>query len=145
MIRSSALVTLICSGLLCGLALGPAVAQPAPPASPASPPAKAAAGAGRQCFRPHDINGFNAPNEHTLYVRVGIHDIYRLDLMGDCGELTFRQSIGLETFPGLGWVCSPLDATVVYRETGIPERCPVTAIHKLSADEIAALPKRDRP
>jgi hypothetical protein len=34
---------------------------------------------------------------------------------------------------------------VVYHETGMRERCPVSAMHKLTPDELAALPKKDRP
>ena len=97
------------------------------------------------CFLRRDVQGFSAPNDHTVYLRVGVSQIYRLDLMGDCQGLTFRQSFGLEDRPASPWICSPLDATVVYRETGIRQRCPVTAIHKLTVDEMKALPKRDRP
>jgi hypothetical protein len=34
---------------------------------------------------------------------------------------------------------------VISGRNGMRQRCPVTAIHKLTADEAAALPKRDRP
>ncbi len=97
------------------------------------------------CFVRRDINGFSAPNDRTVYIRVGVKDVYRLDLMNACVGLTFRQSFGLEDQPATPWICSPLDATVVYRETGIPQRCPVTAIHRLTPEEVAALPKRDKP
>jgi hypothetical protein len=97
------------------------------------------------CFVRRNINGFSAPNDHTVYIRVGVSEIFRLDLMTDCPRLTFRQEFGLEDRPASPWVCSPLDATVVYRETGIPVRCPVKSIHKLTDDEIKALPKRDHP
>ena len=118
-----------------------AVAQPAK-----APPAKTApAREPDQCFLSQNVNGFSAPNDHTVYVRVGVKDIYRLDLMSDCANLTFRQSLGLESVMTGPWICNPLDATVVYRDTGIPERCPVSAIHKLTEAEKAALPKKDRP
>ncbi len=98
------------------------------------------------CFYRRNINGFNAPNEKTVYIRVGVNDIFRLDLMYDCTGLTFRQDIGLEDQPaGDAFICSPMQATVVYRDAGVPQRCPVTAMHKLTKDEIAALPKKDRP
>jgi hypothetical protein len=104
------------------------------------------AGRSQQCFWKRNINGFQAPNNRTVYIRVGVRDIYRLDLMNDCTGLTFRQGIGLETVPpGDGQICNALQATVVYNDTGIRNRCPVTAIHKLTPAEIAALPKRDLP
>lgn len=97
------------------------------------------------CFARRNIESFSAPNDHTVYVRVGVDQIYRLDLMTECTNLTFRQGIGLEDQPATPWVCSPLEATVVYHDAGILERCPVKAIHKLTADEIVALPKKDHP
>jgi hypothetical protein len=113
----------------------------------ASPPAVQLASdhGGGQCLFTRNINGFNAPNEHTVYVRIGVSDVFRLDLMSACSGLTFRQGIGIESTPGDPWVCSPIQATVVYRDTGIPQRCPVSAMHKLTAEELAALPKRDQP
>jgi hypothetical protein len=107
--------------------------------------AAAAAKSDDTCFYRRNINGFSVPNDHTVYIRVGGRDVVRLDLMNECPGLTFRQSFGLEDRPANAWICSPLDATVVFRETGIRSRCPVRAIHKLTPDEIQALPKRDRP
>ena len=100
---------------------------------------------GNQCFLRSNINGFQAPDDRTVYIRVGVNDIYRLSLMVDCTSLSFRQGIGLESTPGDPWICSPIQATVVYRDVGIRNRCPVSDIHKLTPDEIAALPKRDLP
>ena len=98
-----------------------------------------------QCFLRRNVNGFSAPNDRTLYVRVGVNDVWRLDLMTDCTGLSFRNAFGLEAQPARAWICSPLDATVVFRQTGLTQRCPVSGLHKLTADEIAALPRRDRP
>ena len=98
------------------------------------------------CFARRNVESFNAPDDHTVYLRVGVNDIYRLSLMTECLDLTFRQGIGLEDQPANAFICSPLEATIVYRAAGgIPQRCPVTAIHKLTPEEAAALPKKDRP
>lgn len=98
-----------------------------------------------QCFVRRNVNGFSAPDDRTVYIRVGVSDVWRLDLMTDCTGLSFRNAFGLEARPASAWICSPLDATVIVRQTGISQRCPVSALHKLTPDEIAALPKRDRP
>jgi hypothetical protein len=97
------------------------------------------------CFLRHDIEGFSAPNDRTVYLNIRFHDVYRLDLMTDCIGLSFKQGFELEDQPASPWICDPLDATVIVREGGIRQRCPVTTIHKLTADELKALPKRDRP
>jgi len=109
-----------------------------------------AAGSHDTCFARREVESFSAPNDHTVYLRVGVSRYYRLDLMTNCLDLTFRQGIGqgigLEDQPANAFICSPLEATVVYRAVGgIAQRCPVTAIHKLTPAEAAALPKKDKP
>lgn len=128
---------------LAGAFLAPVAALGQPSSAP--PGAKPGARPQDQCFFARDVNGFNAPDNHTVYIRVGVNQVYRLDLMTDCLDLTFRQSLGIQSTPGSPWICSPLDAQIVYRDVGMPQRCPVTAIHKLTPAEVAALPKRDRP
>ena len=99
----------------------------------------------RECFLKSNGVNFSAPYDRTLYVSVGVREIWRLDLMHDCTGLTFKQGIGFETTPGFSWVCSPLDATVIIRDAGISQRCPVIAMHHLTPAERDALAKRDRP
>jgi len=94
-------------------------------AGPASHAGSAEAASPRTCFLRHDINGFNAPDDKTVYLRVGVRKLYRLDLMGTCTGLSFREGFALDH--------------------GVTERCPVTAIHALTDDEAKALPKRQRP
>lgn len=118
------------------LALAVLGAVTAATAAAAAPPV-----AHDQCFLRRNVNGFSAPNDRTLYVRVGVSDVWRLDLMTECTGLSFRNAFGLEAQPARAWICSPLDATVVFRQTGITQRCPVSGLHKLNPDEIAALPR----
>jgi hypothetical protein len=120
--------------------IGGALLASAPAAALADPPAH-----GDQCFLSSNVEGFRAHDDKTLYIRVGVSEIYRLDLMSNCFDLSYREALGFEHTPGNPWICSPLDATVVYRTNGIPNRCPVSAIHKLTPAEITALPKKDKP
>ena len=120
-------------------ALGLAAANP-------SQPARAADSSPQPCFYARDINGFETPDDHTVYIRVGVGDIYRLDLLPHCTGLTFRQSIGIRSSPSeAGFICTPLQAEVVYRENGMAQTCPVSGLHKLSPAEVAATPKRNLP
>ena len=108
-------------------------------------PAASAASSRDTCFARRNIESFNAPDNHTVYLRAG-NQYYRLDLMTHCLDLSFRQSIGLEDRPAGAFICSPLEATVTYRVPGgIAQRCPVSAIHKLTPAEVAAFPKKDLP
>ena len=99
----------------------------------------------QQCLYVHNINGFNAPNDRTIYVRVGVSDVWRMDLMTDCVGLTFKQGFRLRSVGGDPWICEPIQAEVSIRDVGLAQRCPVTGLHKLTPDEIAALPNRSRP
>jgi hypothetical protein len=112
----------------------------AAPAS-AQPPASR-----QQCLFVRNINGFSAPNDHTIYVRGSRNDdVWRLDLMTDCVGLSFKHAFGLESAGGDPWICQPIQAQVRIRDIGLHQRCPVSAMHKLSPEEVAALPVRDRP
>jgi hypothetical protein len=99
----------------------------------------------QQCLYVRNINGFSAPNDHTIYVRSSVNDVWRIDLMTDCIGLSFKQGFQLRSAGGDRWICDPIQAEVRIRDTGISQRCPVTGLHKLTPDEIAALPRRDRP
>ena len=113
---------------------------------PAAATAIAAPRAPREaCFVRDNVEGFSAPDDRTVYLSTSTRDVYRLDLMTECTGLTFRQTFGLEDSPASPWICSPLEATVIVKDAGIRQRCPVSSIHKLTAAELAALPKRDRP
>ncbi|HLK24068.1 MAG TPA: DUF6491 family protein [Caulobacteraceae bacterium] len=107
--------------------------------------AKAQPGRYGQCLYVRNINGFNAPNDRTIYVREGVNEIWRVDLMVDCTGLSFRQSFGLESVNGDPWICEPIQAEVRFRDLGIHQRCPVSGLHKLTPEEVAALPRRLRP
>jgi hypothetical protein len=107
--------------------------------------AQPAAKSQNQCFLVRNISSFSAPNDRTVYVRVSVRDFYRLDLMNDCVGITFGNNLALQSSPGRSWICSPLEATVINNRTGMHQRCPVRAIHKLTPEEAAALPKKDRP
>jgi hypothetical protein len=100
-----------------------------------------------QCFWARNVTSFAAPDDHTVYVKVNMHDVYRLDLMISCPDVDWNQRVALQSSHGAGGsICSPLDAEIISHAQGIGrQRCPVKAMHKLSPDEIAALPKKAKP
>jgi hypothetical protein len=98
----------------------------------------------RTCFWNSQVNGFTAPDDHTVYVRVGVKEVYRLDLMGACPNITWNNGIGLESHPGSS-ICSAMEATVITHGPTGPERCAVSTLTHLTPAEIEALPKRSRP
>lgn len=98
------------------------------------------------CFDAHMINGFNAPDESTVYIRVGVDEIWRLRLMGSCPNVNWDQRIALQNRSGSSFICDALDAEVLAHDPGMGlQHCPVSELHKLTPAEAAALPKKDRP
>lgn len=113
------------------------------PGAPASADA-AKAPAPRQCFWTHQVSGFNAPNDRTVNLRVGVRDVYRLDLFAPCHDVNWNEQIALES-RGQPDICSGLDATIITQTTAGPQRCAVKTVRKLTPEEVAALPAKERP
>ena len=79
---------------------------------PASDAAVAASSSARSCFWANSANGFNAVDERTVYVRVGVRDVYKLDLFARCPDIDWNQAIALVSRGGNS-ICSGLDATII--------------------------------
>ena len=113
------------------------------PAAADKPPA-AAAKARQACFFARDVNSFSAADDRTVYVKVGVKDVYRLDLFNSCPDIDWNWSIALQSH-GSDWICSPMDATIIARSPIGPQRCEVNKVTRLTPEEVAALPKKARP
>ena len=119
------------------LALGTAASTPALAKSPA-PASK------QQCFFTRNADGFAAPDEKTLYVRVGVRDVYQFEMFGRCPDIDWNQRLALVSRPG-STICTGMDAEVISHSPIGPQRCPVRSVRKLTPDEVAALPRKSRP
>jgi hypothetical protein len=98
-----------------------------------------------QCFYTKMVSGFAAPDDKTLYVRVGVKEVYRFDMFGPCPDIDWNQSLALVSRPS-SWICNGMDAEVITHSPGIGrQRCPVAHMQKLTPEEVAALPRRARP
>ncbi len=98
------------------------------------------------CFYSRDISSWAPVDRSTLNIRVHASDVYQLKLLGDCPNIDWVEGIGLQ-HRGSPWICSGLDAEILAPQPGggIPIRCPVTSIRKLSKEEAAALPRKQHP
>lgn len=100
-----------------------------------------------QCFSTTEMGNWRAADASTLYVRVRLNQIYRLDLKGRCPFLTAPGARLITSFRGSNLVCSPLDWDLKV-SAGIGssvEPCIVKTMTRLSPDEISALPKKVTP
>jgi hypothetical protein len=115
-------------------------AQGAPPGALERP----AESSGRSCFYARSISSWAPQGDTTVNLRVNAHDFYQLQLLSPCPNIDWDQGIGVE-HRGTSWICSGLDAVIIARGPGGPNRCPAVSVRKLSKDEVAALPPKARP
>ncbi|WP_374575390.1 DUF6491 family protein [Phenylobacterium sp.] len=100
--------------------------------------------ASRQCFWSRSVTSFHAVDRETVNLRVGVKDVYELKLFGPCDNVDWTEKIALES-RGSSWICSGLDAVVISPSPIGPQRCMVKTIRKLTPEEVAAMPAKDKP
>ncbi len=98
----------------------------------------------RECFWTRQADGFAAQDDHTVNVRVSVRDVYQFKLLGSCPDIDWNQRIALISRGGSN-ICSGMDAEFVTHSPIGPQRCVATAMHKLTPEEVAALPRKARP
>ena len=131
--------SMIGAGLLSAALLVAAPALAAPDAAATAKPA-------RSCFMLSDWDGWSAPNKDTLYLKVRNRDVYRVDLSHGTSQLTSPGVHLVSVVRGSDQICHPLDLDLRVSD-GMGFAMPIMAktITKLSTEEVAALPKKDRP
>ncbi|MGA2951986.1 MAG: DUF6491 family protein [Caulobacteraceae bacterium] len=99
------------------------------------------------CFFINQWQGWHATDANTVYLRVSMKDIYRLDLSAGSQELTWPGSYHLvSVVRGSDSICTPLDLQLAVSDgRGFYQPLIVKTITKLTPDQIDALPKKDRP
>ncbi|MFI4965420.1 MAG: DUF6491 family protein [Caulobacterales bacterium] len=98
-----------------------------------------------QCFWARNVSSFAAPDNRTLYVRVGVNQVYRFDMFAPCQDMDWNQRLALVSRGGDS-ICSGMDAEVISHATGLGrQRCAVRNMRKLTPQEVAALPRGSRP
>jgi len=99
----------------------------------------------RSCFPASNVSGFRASDDKTVYLRVGVKDVYRLDLMSACPNVDWNERIALFSRGGSSFICTGLDVDVISSTPIGRQRCPVQTLTKLTPQEVAALPKKSLP
>jgi hypothetical protein len=122
--------------IFAGLAAAAAVvALGAPVASQA-----ATATGERACINTHREASWKALDDKTLYIRQSKSDIYRVDFATGCSRMSDPFSKFVQVRHSSS-VCSPIDLDVkVFQTPGFTSACIATGLHKLTSEEIAALP-----
>jgi hypothetical protein len=104
----------------------------------------ATSSAQRSCFRSEDVSGWSDVDQTTINLRVGVSDVYQLKLVAPCGELDFTSRIGLRS-RGSNFICSGFDADIIAPTLIGPMTCPAASVRRLTADEVKALPDKQKP
>ena len=91
------------------------------------------------------MNGFQAVDDTTVNLRVGVSDVYQVSLLAPCRDAAFAQGIALRSRGGTSNIRSPLDAELVVLGPAGAMHCPISDYRKLTVAEVQALPPRLRP
>jgi Family of unknown function (DUF6491) len=132
---------LISAGLLLGLAGAAASAQPADQ-TPA-PPAQTV----RSCFFVNEFDSWRAPDANTIFIRTNVSRYFRLDLAQACPSLLWPDTHLIMNVRGPNTICSAVDWDLKVSSGihGIPVGCIVKTMSPMTADEVAAIPKKFKP
>lgn len=125
---------------LIGLALAAGLAAAAQ-AQPAGKPARPE----RTCFSLSDWRGWSSPSRDVLYMKVRARDVYRVDLAHGTSQLQSPGSYIVNVVRGGDRVCAPLDLDLRVSDGFMAMPLRAKTITKLTPEEIAAIPKKDRP
>lgn len=128
------LILSLTAASLVALAANPALAKS--PLEPGKTP--------RQCFWTQRVTNFASSDERIVNVRVGVKEVWQLEMLGRCHDVDWTTQIALRS-RGSSHICSGLDAEVIAPSPIGPQRCAVKSVRKLTEAEIKALPKRARP
>ena len=99
------------------------------------------------CFFSNQFENWKAADAKTIYIRVGLHRYFRLDLSGPCPSLMWPGAFLITKIHGPDSICSAIDwdLHVATSWRDIPEACIVKQMTELTPAEAAALPKKIKP
>jgi hypothetical protein len=99
------------------------------------------------CFLSRDWEGWKSPSPNVIYLRIGVSQIYRLDLSAGSNQLQEGDVHLINKVRGSDWICSPLDLDLQLADDHGIFREPlfVKSITRLTPDQVAAIPRKDLP
>jgi hypothetical protein len=101
----------------------------------------------KACFWTRNVRDFRSIDNRIVYIRVNASDIWELKLFATCLNSTWSRGVTLRS-RGSSSVCEGTShwLEIISTRSGSPNRrCTVSAVRKLTSDEVAALPSGARP
>ena len=101
----------------------------------------------KDCFASNNWRGWSAPGDgDVLYLSVGLKDIYRVELTKGSRVRKSGDTFLVNQIRGSNWICSPLDLQLTLSDhNGFRQPIIARSLRKLTPEEAAALPRKDRP
>ncbi|MEI9890964.1 MAG: hypothetical protein WDN45_10645 [Caulobacteraceae bacterium] len=109
----------------------------------ATAPAKPATAS--NCFLTQNWQDWRGANPTTIYFRVNVRDIFKLDLASESNMVTDPSNHLISESRGSSWVCNPIDLDLKISDGHIVEPLFIKSITRLTAEQVAAIPKKDLP
>lgn len=97
---------------------------------------------GGSCIYLNQIQATHLANPRTLYFRTSSTRFYRMDFAADCNSMGTEPLI-IHPVDNSGQICGAISVDISVRETR--QRCMPTSMRRMTAEEVAATPKRDLP
>ena len=99
------------------------------------------------CFFSSNWSGWSAPGDgDTLLLRVRPNDVYRVELAPGTHVHRTGDRFLVNELRGGSWVCSALDLDLTLSDhQGFSQPLIARSLTKLSAEEVAAIPRADLP
>lgn len=99
------------------------------------------------CFLSSNWSGWKSPDPNTIYLRVDVNRIFRVELAHPSYSLSDPSVHLVSVIRGSSWICSPLDLQLRVADTHGSTREPlfVKSITELTPDEAKAIPAKYRP
>jgi hypothetical protein len=99
------------------------------------------------CFFINQWQGWKADGPNTIYLRVNLNQIYRVDLSAGSEQLTWPGTYHLVSkVVGSSSICTPLDLQLSVSDShGFYQPLIVRSLTKLTPEEVAALPRKVLP
>ena len=100
-----------------------------------------------QCFLSRDWGNWRpSADSKSIYLRVGVREVFRLDLSSACETLQRPNAHLITKLRGSSWICSPMDLDLQVSDSpGFAVPCIVRGLTRLTPDQVSALPKDVRP
>lgn len=86
------------------------------------------------CLQIGRIWSWRAPDDRTLIVESNTHKKYRIDLLGVCPGLQFKETIGFRSIGGMSLSCITPGDTVFFHSMGMESRCSIRTVSPYMAE-----------